>query len=52
MKNLTYLFAVAAIAILYSCGTTDVLPGICNNEEIHELERDAGTTDTPLSSLR
>lgn len=52
MKNLTYLFAVAAIATLYSCGTTDVvLPGICNNEEMHELEREAGTTDTLIFSL-
>ena len=58
MKNLTILFAIAAMITLFSCGTTDTDPPTICTENVEngistldEVDADAGTTVTLLESF-
>lgn len=58
MKNLTILFAIAAMTTLFSCGTTDIDPPTICTENVEngistldEVDADAGTTVTLLESF-
>ena len=58
MKNLTILFAIAAMTTLFSCGTTDIDPPTICTENVEngistldEVDADAGTTIILLESF-